>query len=631
MAWWRRIGEHRWALWVVLTALTIDGVLLAAVLAERREALARAELNVGRASSVVLAEAVDLFATVDRTLDGVNEVLAVRGDLRKPPDRELHDLLLRRHALTPAVRWIAVVHPDGSLAEYSLGFPAPRLDLRAHDFFRLQAAAGQGFFIGRAQRHRFDSASFIPTSRRLIDEQRWLGVVAAGVDPTILPDAVERSAPPGVVVRLYLESGRALACNQTDGPCMDADFSAAPLFVEGLAQEAREASGQNLRLTGEEPMVAAYARSDRYPLVVSAELSRDLALAPWHQSLRHYVLVGAASNLALIMLAVFAAEALGRQDAAMAELAETNARLEERVAERTRALTISEARARAFMNTAMDAIIVIDETSRVLEFNPIAERMFGFSAKEILGGDVGRLMPLPTARMHAAEVAHSTVDNAVRPMGRGREVVARRKDGAEFPVEVTVGTSKESGRKMHVGIVRDITERKAAERELQRLATTDGLTGVLNRRAFIEHAAEDFLLARRHGRPLAVLVLDADHFKRVNDTYGHHIGDAVLRALTAAVGNCLRDTDLFGRLGGEEFGLVLRETDWRGASELGQRLLAAVRSCRVSREGSASVAFTVSIGAALLEREDKNVEDLLRRADGKLYEAKSAGRDRYAG
>jgi diguanylate cyclase (GGDEF)-like protein/PAS domain S-box-containing protein len=631
MAWWRRVGEHRWALWVVLTALTIDAVLIAAVFAERRGALLRAEQNVSSASSAVLAQAVDLFFSVDRTLTGINEVLAVRGSLRDRPDRLTHDLLLRRHALTPALRWLAVVRPDGSLAEYSLGFPAPQLDLREQPFFNAQAAADQGFFIGRVQGSGLDSETFIPTSRRAIDARRWLGVVAAGIDPTILAEVVARNAPPGVVIRLYLLDGHALACSQSDVPCAGEDFSATPLFAGGVVQRPGEGSGQDLRLTADEPGIAAHARSDRYPLVTSAEVSRDFVLAAWRQSLRHYVLVGAASNLALIMLAVFAAEALGRQAAAMAELAETNARLEERVAERTRALTISEARARAFMNTAMDAIIVIDETSRVLEFNPIAERMFGFSAKEILGGDVGRLMPLPTARMHAGEVAHSTVDNAVRPMGRGREVVARRKDGAEFPVEVTIGTSKESGRKMHVGIVRDITERKAAELELQRLATTDGLTGVLNRRAFVERADADFLLARRHGRPLAVLVLDADHFKRINDSYGHHVGDAVLRALTTAVGDCLRDTDLFGRLGGEEFGLVLPETDRRGASELGQRLLAAVRACRVAREAGEPVAFTVSIGAALLEHEDKNIEALLRRADVKLYEAKSGGRDLYVG
>jgi diguanylate cyclase (GGDEF)-like protein/PAS domain S-box-containing protein len=629
MTWWGRLSKHQWALWVVISALTIDGILLAASLRERREALANAEQRLRIATAFVLSEADELFSTVDRTLTGVNEVLAMRGERQRAPDRALHQLLLRRHVMTPALRWLALLRSDGTLAEYSLAFPAPRLDLRQRPYFVAPLAAPTALYIGRVQAPGFDGQSFIPTSRRAIDGTRSPGVVVAGVDPAALADSIERTAPwPGFVVRLYLTDGHVLACSKAEASCSGTDFSATPLFALHLAQAA-SAVGEALRLTADEAGVAAYARSERFPLVVSAESPRAIALAPWYQTLPHYLLVAVGSNLALIMLAFVAAKAVGRQRDAMAALAEAKARLEQRVAERTRALSISEARARAFMNTAMDAIIVIDETSRILEFNPIAERMFGFAADEVLGGDVGRLMPGATARAHRAEVANSTVVSAVRPMGRGREVIARRKSGEHFPVEVTVGTSSdEAGRKMHVGIVRDITERKAAERELQRLATTDGLTGVLNRRAFIERAEEDFLLARRHARSLAVLAIDADFFKRINDTYGHHVGDDVLRALTSVVSDCLRDTDLFGRLGGEEFGVVLPETDQRGASELGQRILAAARASGVKREGGEVVTFTISIGVAILDRQDRGIEDLLRRADERLYAAKQNGRDR---
>lgn len=295
-----------------------------------------------------------------------------------------------------------------------------------------------------------------------------------------------------------------------------------------------------------------------------------------------------------------------------------------------RRIVDSEQRLRAFLDTTRDAVIVIDEHGLVQEFNPAAERMFGYEAVEMLGTSVNALMPNDMAEQHDGYLA-SPRAMLSRDMTGGRQVNARRRDGSEFPVEVTVGEARVNGRRLHVGVVRDITERRAFENKLVEFATIDSLTGALNRRAFMEAAHAALTLARRHGRPLSLLMLDADHFKTVNDTHGHHVGDAVLMRLSALARTCVRGTDSFGRLGGEEFAILLPETDGEHAIEVAERLLSTVRSAEVAGDEGAIVRFTVSIGLVALGSDIADVEELLRRADRALYRAKSLGRDRWYG
>jgi len=171
----------------------------------------------------------------------------------------------------------------------------------------------------------------------------------------------------------------------------------------------------------------------------------------------------------------------------------------------------------------------------------------------------------------------------------------------------------------------DITTRKELEGELRQLAHTDPLTGVLNRRAFTERGAEAIASARRHQRPLAVLMLDIDHFKQVNDTHGHAAGDAAIQQVAALSLRNLRALDLLGRLGGEEFGILLPETTAGEALATAERLRAAI-AMQSLELGGARFTLTVSIGlACLVPGED--AASLYGRADQALYQAKRAGRN----
>jgi diguanylate cyclase (GGDEF)-like protein len=164
-------------------------------------------------------------------------------------------------------------------------------------------------------------------------------------------------------------------------------------------------------------------------------------------------------------------------------------------------------------------------------------------------------------------------------------------------------------------------------RQLVTLATLDPLTGALNRRSFFERGGLALDEARRNGGPVSALMIDADHFKRVNDTYSHAGGDAVLRALVAALKQETRGGDLIGRLGGEEFAVLLPQTGMDAAQHTAERLRAAVAALAVDVD-DAVVRFSVSIGLAAHSGADDGLDALLARADRALYAAKANGRDR---
>ena len=177
------------------------------------------------------------------------------------------------------------------------------------------------------------------------------------------------------------------------------------------------------------------------------------------------------------------------------------------------------------------------------------------------------------------------------------------------------------------GVMIDISLQKKMEEELRSLATTDGLTGACNRRHFLYKSETELPRAKRYGHDLAVMMIDLDHFKQVNDTYGHAGGDEVLRRFVTTVRERLRGADVIGRIGGEEFALMLPETDLAGAIALAERVRTDIQDLNV-RWDKRTINVTVSIGVAMLNKDDKDIHDIMVRADKALYTAKAEGRNR---
>lgn len=178
-----------------------------------------------------------------------------------------------------------------------------------------------------------------------------------------------------------------------------------------------------------------------------------------------------------------------------------------------------------------------------------------------------------------------------------------------------------------LGISTDFTEFYRLKEELARQATTDELTGVRNRRSLLETARQEFSRANRYGHPLSMLMLDIDHFKRINDGFGHDVGDKVLKAVADAFRRELRDSDVLGRLGGEEFGVLLPNTSSEGAVIVAERLRARVDALRIAGDWGEDITPKVSVGVACMQGATR-IEMVLKRADEAMYAAKAAGRNR---
>lgn len=211
---------------------------------------------------------------------------------------------------------------------------------------------------------------------------------------------------------------------------------------------------------------------------------------------------------------------------------------------------------------------------------------------------------------------------------RGKGLVVNLNDGQQPKIYVTVNTLPMQEQVTMLGVIEDITERKQLEWRLKQQANTDFLTGCASRRCFLEHAEREITRHHRYGGELSLLMLDLDHFKTINDQYGHHAGDLTLKALVEVCRGILREVDLIGRLGGEEFAILLPETGAQRAREVAQRLCQVVATTKVTLPEQTALRFTTSIGVASLMDGDNNLEALINRADKALYSAKREGRNR---
>lgn len=277
---------------------------------------------------------------------------------------------------------------------------------------------------------------------------------------------------------------------------------------------------------------------------------------------------------------------------------------------------------------SLDALIMIDDTGKVQFWNKAAEKMFGYPEQESLGRNIHELIvddSLLEKANRGLEMFARTGQGKL--IGRIPEFRAQRRDGSSLDVELSVASFEVNGKWYAVGSIRDISERKETEQKLKMLASTDALTGLPNRRQFMDMAAKEHSRSTRTGNWVSIVMIDIDHFKRINDTWGHSVGDEALKLFAATGMKQIRAQDLFARLGGEEFALLLPETDSEQALFAAERLRVAVEGDVLDIQGQ-KANFTISLGVASSKGGAMNVEALLQKADAALYKAKEAGRNR---
>ena len=278
-------------------------------------------------------------------------------------------------------------------------------------------------------------------------------------------------------------------------------------------------------------------------------------------------------------------------------------------------------------NISSYGVYMIDLEGRILSWNQGARLITGYNEGEVLGRPFTLLFSDAALRDDLPGKALAFA----RASGHSRDIQTRRKrSGDEIIAAVTMDAVRAENGEISgfVEVCHDITEQKQREDRLYERATRDPLTGVYNRGHFTENARQEIDRARRFAEPLSLLLMDIDHFKKINDTYGYEAGDKVIVNVTATISHWIRKIDAIGRLGGEEFAVLLPRANKDPAYEAAQRLRIKLMDQRIDLGHGKAISYTVSMGVAALRPTTRDLHGLMRNADAALYKAKREGRNR---
>lgn len=282
----------------------------------------------------------------------------------------------------------------------------------------------------------------------------------------------------------------------------------------------------------------------------------------------------------------------------------------------------------SILNAVRDGIIMINSKGIIEAFNPGAEEIFGYKAFEVKGKNVSMLMPEPHRSAHDSYLEKFLDGKSIRDQSKPMEQIALRKNGETFPVEISLNTIHIADEIKITGVVRDITERKKWEEQIKQLAMTDPLTGLANRNEYNKCLMETQQHAERFKTQFALIIVDLDKFKPVNDTYGHQVGDILLQKAADTLVACCREVDTVARLGGDEFVII--------ASGINEPEEVAILADRIAEKLSQpfsiennNIQIGASIGISCYPNDSEDIDALQRMADEALYVSKQEGRNTY--
>jgi diguanylate cyclase (GGDEF)-like protein/PAS domain S-box-containing protein len=290
-------------------------------------------------------------------------------------------------------------------------------------------------------------------------------------------------------------------------------------------------------------------------------------------------------------------------------------------------MTVNGGRPDELIRSIPDAVVAIDSRGAIDFFNPAAEELFGYTAEFAAGRAFPGLIAETNVDEYEAYMKSHTAGEEVPILGETVEAIGRRADGTTFPMELVLTRLDSADHGMLVAIARDIRQRKSEEAQLRRLAEHDDSTGLINRRAFEHELTRHIDHAARYGGSGAVIEIDIDNFKFVNETLGPQGGDQLIKEVADVVRSRLRKTDVLARLGGDELGILVHNAGQAKASAVATDLLLLIRDhpFAISRQ---PVRVTASAGVAAIEERPITGSVLLAEAESAMYEAKENGKDR---
>jgi diguanylate cyclase (GGDEF)-like protein/PAS domain S-box-containing protein len=391
-------------------------------------------------------------------------------------------------------------------------------------------------------------------------------------------------------------SGRAGDIARGEGAVGIAFASASPVIVEDYARWEHQVSSS-----------IAVGSGVAVPLLLQDAAVGALAI--YSRESRRY------KETEVQLLALFAAQVAPVIEAALLRIASQR---------ETHRMEASDRQLRDMLDAALDAHVVMDARGRITGWNAQAEAMFGWRRDEVIGKELADTMIPPALRdAHRGALGRYLKTGEGPILGRRVELDALRKNGITFPVELTVAPIGTADGPAFSAFLRDISERRQVEQQLRRLAMHDALTGLPNRLLLYDRAEQAFAVAKRANSSVALLLMDLDGFKDINDAYGHHVGDVLLQEVSIRLRAGLRESDTVARLGGDEFAVLLPDNDASGA-------LAAAKMLRASLDAPLTIEgvrmpLSSSVGVSVFPAHGEDPLTLLRRADIAMYAAKRRG------
>ncbi|WP_053365819.1 EAL domain-containing protein [Bacillus sp. FJAT-27245] len=306
------------------------------------------------------------------------------------------------------------------------------------------------------------------------------------------------------------------------------------------------------------------------------------------------------------------------------ELQEINLELENS----TSKLRKSEALANVISETSLDTMINIDESGSILKVNPAIYHMFGYDEHEVLGKNISLLFSFQESCRYINQILKA-IDRFETIIGNenNKEITASRKDGTQFPVEIQIGKRLVQGDCIVAVTIRDITNKKEYEKTLAHMAYHDWLTDLPNRRYFNNHLPELIKEAKQSNEQLALLYIDMDSLKFVNDSLGHIIGDKVIREFSERLKKLVKKEDFIARIGGDEFNIILHKTPREKAIEIAETILENFSSPLYV--DTYELFITACIGISIFPFDGEDALTLMKNADAALYRAKQQGNHKY--
>ncbi|WFU42252.1 diguanylate cyclase [Bradyrhizobium sp. CB82] len=615
----RDLGKTRLPFWaagfVVLICITILGLSGWREWETRDAELRNAEVEVANLAQSLVQHADDTFELADTILVGLVHRLELDG---MGPDTiaKLQTYLPTRKS-SDRIHGIFVYDATGRWLATTEQVDLSKFNNSDREYFqRHRSSPDRNTLIGRPVRSRSGGQWIITASRRINNpDGSFAGVALLTIDVAYFVRFYQRfDVGPNGSVSLLNNDGIMLARSRDEsGAFIGRDLSNAPLFREWDNRPAASLYYFKSPLDGVQRL-SYYKRSSQYPLMVLASKSQDDVLAPW----RHAATVRMSYVVGLVLLIAVIGSYLVRQLLQRQRMAQ--------------ALVAKEAHFRLLAEQSSDMVTRIGLDNRLLYVSPSSTRMIGWTPDELLG--MSAVSGIHPDDMERVQQVVTALKNGEAEEARFVYRQCHREKGeiwAESALHVT--RSSDTGEiDGVVAVMRDMTEQKDLQDKLASLATTDGLTGLANRRAFDARLAEEWARARRDGTQLSLLLIDVDHFKKFNDHYGHLAGDGCLRELGRILAaHARRPADLAARYGGEEFALLLPNTGADGCARIGEEIRDGLRElAMLHAQNPPSRLVTMSLGAAvgLPSQTATDCNALVAAADRALYAAKDSGRDR---